>query len=231
MTQRPVFLPSRHSTRIVDEVPIAFRWNPGFAAIQKKKNVVAFHSAAASVGLAPLLEVSTKSEEELGRSLSAFNLEVGVSVEQKVPVEVAYQGSKVFETGGPFTDLFMVQPREAKRDPRLRASGALVGFTFGGLQFPLSPPTAFYDWLFLRALVRKPLLVDKMGPYCGFTDIEFNPERSVNCQARSCATAVTLEARGELGRCAKSFAYFVQLLNSEFTCSQRGTKNQYKLPV
>ena len=26
----------------------------------------------------------------------------------------------------------------------------------------------------------------------GFTDIEFNPERSINCQARSCALLVTL---------------------------------------
>lgn len=200
---------------------MAFRWNPGFAAAQKKKNVLALHTAASSMGLAPLLEVSTKSEEALGRSLSAFNLEVGVAVGRKAPIEVAYQGSKVFQFGGPFTDLFSVEPREAKRDSRLRESGTLVAFEFGGLRFPLNPPTAFYDWLFLRALARNPALVESMSPYRGFTDIEFNPQRSINCQARSCATAVSLAALGELMASAKSFAHFVQLMSGNTIYPQR----------
>ena len=46
----------------------------------------------------------------------------------------------------------------------------------------------------------------------GFTDIEFNPKRSINCQARSCATLVTLDARGLLAECLDSPGRFIQLL-------------------
>lgn len=215
MTQRPVFRPTCEAGHLVREVFVGFRWNPGFSATQKRKNVLALHDAAAEVGLTNLLEVSTKSEEPLGRLLSAFNLEVGIAPERTAPVEVAYQGSKVFEFGGPFTDLFYVSPRDAKRDPRLRESGRLVGFSFGGKDFPLEPQTAFYDWLYLRALSRNPSVIDEMQRYDGFTDIEFNPDRSINCQARSCATALSLVARGEFERAAKKFSHFVGLCGSE----------------
>jgi hypothetical protein len=228
VTQRPVFLPTFREGPVVDEVFVGFRWNPGFSATQKRKNVVALHQAASQMGLAPLLEVSTKSEEPLGRALSAFNFEVGVAPGRKAPIEVAYQGSKVFEEAGPFTDLFDASPRDAKRDPRLRESGRLIAFEFGGITFPLDPPTAFYDWLFLRALSRDSVVMEGLCAFSGFTDIEFNPEKSINCQARSCATAVTLVQRNELVTCAKSFARFVEVLaarKSEVTHS--GEQQQF----
>jgi hypothetical protein len=34
--------------------------------------------------------------------------------------------------------------------------------------------------------------------YAGFTDIEFNPQRSINCQARSAALFLSLMKRGDL---------------------------------
>ncbi|HEU0163396.1 MAG TPA: hypothetical protein VFQ54_00045, partial [Thermomicrobiales bacterium] len=34
--------------------------------------------------------------------------------------------------------------------------------------------------------------LNQLKEYSGFTDIEFNPKRSFNCQARSCALAATL---------------------------------------
>ena len=64
-------------------------------------------------------------------------------------MECAYQGSKVFERGGPYTDLYSVDVRTAKRDPRLKESGRLTGFLFEGFKFPLEPKTVFYDWLSL----------------------------------------------------------------------------------
>jgi hypothetical protein len=42
----------------------------------------------------------------------------------------------------------------------------------------------------------------------GFTDIEFNPEKSVNCQARSCAFFVALEKRDLLDEAMSSFENF-----------------------
>jgi hypothetical protein len=216
MTSRPVFLPSVQPDVLFGEVVVSFAWHSGFAPSQKQKNVVALHAAAKQQGLAPLLEVSTKSLDSLGRELSAFNFEVGVAPGRSAPIELAYQASKVFSHGGPYLDLLDRSPREAKRDERLKASGTLVQFFFGGKHFPRTPMTAFYDWLFLRAFAKQQRFLAAISTFAGFTDIEFNPERSVNCQARSCAVAVTLFRRGLLPAAAKSFAAFADLV-------QRGT--------
>ena len=62
----------------------------------------------------------------------------------------------------------------------------------------MSPETAFYDWLYIKALLPIREKLDLLHKYKGFTDIEFNPKKSKNCQARSCATYVTLDKRGVL---------------------------------
>ena len=63
-------------------------------------------------------------------------------------------------------------------------------------EWPLTPKTAFYDWLYVRALrelARSDGQIDRsLRRYQAFTDIEFNPAKSVNCQARSCALYVAL---------------------------------------
>jgi hypothetical protein len=74
MATRPVFVPRGQPGLLVSKVDIAFPWNPGLAPIQKKRNVVALHKAAREQNLFPLLEVSTKSDDDLGQKLSAFNL-------------------------------------------------------------------------------------------------------------------------------------------------------------
>ena len=207
-----MFAPMLEGNRLVREISVAFEWHSGFAASQKQKNVAALHDAASALGLSGVLEVSTKSDVPLGVALSAFNLHVGIAPNRTAPVENAYQASKVFEGGGPFTDLYAVSPRDAKRDERLSASGTLIRFQFGGKDFPLQPLTAFYDWLYLRALVRDSSMISALQSYAGFTDIEFNPAKSFNCQARACAAAVALSERGELRACAKSFSLFVSKL-------------------
>lgn len=56
--------------------------------------------------------------------------------------------------------------------------------------------TAFYDWLYIRAAIDTiPHVQSLLGDYTGFTDIEFNPEKSLACQARSCAILRTLALR------------------------------------
>ena len=37
---------------------------------------------------------------------------------------------------------------------------------------------------------------ERVLEYAGFTDIEFNPKKSLNCQARSCALYVALTQSG-----------------------------------
>jgi hypothetical protein len=211
MATRPVFVPQSSGTSLVAEVPINFIWHPGMAPSQKKKNVSALHTAAQSRGLLRLLEISSKSEDEIGRRLSAFSLKVDVG-DRSIFLECAYQGSKVFRSGGPYTDLFNVPPIEAKRDTRLRTSGSLLAFEFMGARYPLSPKNAFYDWLYIKALIRHRQWITTNVDYQGFTDIEFNPEKSINCQARAFAELIALENKGQLDAAAENFDYFASLL-------------------
>lgn len=211
MAERPVFVPTEMGSTLVSAVPVDFHWNPGMAPSQKKKNIAALHERAALRGLSPLLEVSSKSEREIGQKLSAFNLKIAIDG-RLTSLECIFQGSKIFENGGPFNDLYWVESREAKRDPRLKNSGRLIGFRFEGRDYPLSPPTAFYDWLYARALFPHRGWLERLQQCAGFTDIEFNPERSLNCQARSCATFVALQKRGKLEEAMSSFEAFRSFL-------------------
>ena len=214
MAERPIFIPTGNRARLVDAMPVAFAWNPGFSAVQKKKNVAALHASAKKMGLFPLLEVSTKSDNALGRRLSAFNLQVETG-EGKIPLESAYQGSKVFANGGPYTDLYKKTARDAKTDPRVSESGALVGFNFFGLDWPHMPTTAFYDWLYLSALHPHQKYLQRLYEYKGFTDIEFNPNKSVNCQAHSCALLVSLMKLELLDRSLRCQQELVNLLATD----------------
>lgn len=207
-----MFIPSRKPGRLVEETSIAFLWHKGMAPSQKKKNVIELHTAAANRGLEPLLEVSSKSEEKLGQRLSAFNLQVELEEGGFISLECAFQGSKVFERGGPYTDLFGVDSRSAKRDERLSSSGQLIGFRFGGQDFPLVPKTAFYDWLYIKSLYPHREFLKRLNGYAGFTDIEFNPAKSINCQARSCATFVALDRLELLDECARFSERFMRIL-------------------
>ncbi|NLH76567.1 MAG: hypothetical protein GX465_05975 [Acidobacteria bacterium] len=196
MATRPVFSPIFEGLQLVQETAIEFVWHPGMAISQRQLNIRSLHEAAAGAGLSPVLEVSTKAQEAIGRSLSAFNLTIALNSGRSVPIEVAFQGSKVFESGGPFEDIMKRTPREAKRDPRLRESGPLREFRYEGCSWVLEPVTAFYDWIYLTALSSRRELVDQLAIYKGFTDIEFNPKKSINCQARSVALFLALDARG-----------------------------------
>lgn len=195
----------------MSEVLVDFKWNPGMAPSQKGKNIKALHTAAKSHGLDRLLEISSKSKDELGRRLSAFRLKTRVG-ERSVFFECAYQGSKVFRNGGPFTDLFVLSPIDARRDLRLKNSGDMVGFEFLGQRFPLSPKNAFYDWLYINTLLPYQTWITENISFEGYTDIEFNPAKSVNCQARAFAELVAISHRGELERACSDFSYFASLL-------------------
>lgn len=198
MATRPVFVPNSEEDSLVREVDTEFKWHPGFALTQKRKNIRGLHEAAAEKGIRPILEISTKSESNLGRKLSAFNLKVTVNNTHEMTVEAAYQGSKVFDQGGPYTDLYNKSPREVKKDPRLRESGDLIKFELKEDVWELEPETAFYDWIYVNALHQNQDLKHEILDFQGFTDIEFNPKKSVNCQARGAALFVSLRKRGIL---------------------------------
>lgn len=195
MAQRPVFLPGDPLRGApVRTVMVEFTWFPGMAASQKRKSISSLHEAAqAALGVKRILEISSKSEDRLGVALSAFNLTVQLpGIATPVSLENLFQSAKVFTDGGPFTDLLTVSPRDAKRDDRLRNSGDLKTFRLFDKDWPIEPQTAFYDWLYLNALMRNPHLAKAMAGSEAFTDIEFNPDRSINCQAYSAALFLAL---------------------------------------
>lgn len=176
---------------------IDFKWFPGYSIQQKQKSIKALHEVAIKTLKIPvdeIIEISSKSEIDLGVALSAFNLKTKTQKKGiEYSVESAFQSSKAFEKGGPFTEIMSFNSRKAKKDPRIKESGKLLYFEFYGNKFELSTGTAFYDWLYINVLLKNPLLCDKIMKYRAFTDIEFNPKKSKNSQAFSIALFVSLK--------------------------------------
>lgn len=164
------------------------------------------------------MEISSKSPTELGVALSAFNLMIKTAKHQReFSLECAYQASKVFERGGPFVDLLNVKSIDAKRDQRLNQHGRLIKFRFFGIDWPLVPRTAFYDWLYINALHKHPGLAEQVLTYRAFSDIAFNPERSINCQAYAAALYVSLRERGILtDDLLRDQSTYLQAIKTEF---------------
>lgn len=185
MAHRPVFyVKDKHVLR----ENIDFTWYSGFALTQKQKCIRSLHESIRewNPSLNPL-EISTKSESALGRSLSAFNLRLDGTY-----LENVFQSSKIFENGGPYKDLLQVSPKDAKHDERLQNSGKLIAFAYAGKRFPLEPKTVFYDYIYLKAVLYSKINCNELVKYNGFTDIEFHPNRSINTQARSVSILLLL---------------------------------------
>ena len=182
MAERPAFF--IRQGKVVSEV-YSFEWFSGFAVSQKQKSIASLHNAIIKADKsAKPLEISTKSKETIGIKLSAFNLKLN-----NYTLENVFQSAKVFERGGPYLDLLDVLPKEAKRDERLRNSGSLRAFRYQNEDFPLIPKTVFYDFIYIAA-VRNSFTADEIreiSNYNYFTDIEFNPAKSINTQARAAA--------------------------------------------
>ncbi len=215
MATRPVYVPDVRAPFVKAYSP-DFTWSGGFAVSQKQKNITALHAAYhRRFPESKVLEISSKSLQELGIKLSAFNLKKYVpELEASIPVECVFQGGKVFAAGGPYTDLYCVSPRDAKRDPRLKTSGMLKNFFFDGKEMSLNPQTAFYDWIYINAVLENPLLAAEIVNYDAFTDIEFNPAKSINCQAKAAALFIALSRQGKLEQC-REFDTFYRIIKGE----------------
>lgn len=200
MAERPIFTPSLSGPLLVSTHHVEFQWSPGMAKSQAQKSIDSLHAQAKKqLHVDSVLEISSKSKDDEGVRLSAFNLMIKtVRYEREFSLECAYQSSKVFERGGPFKDLLKARSIDAKRDPRLNEHGRLIKFQFFGTDWPLEPRTAFYDWLYINALHKQPELAEVVLAYRAFSDIAFNPERSINCQAYAAALYVSMHERGLL---------------------------------
>ena len=211
LARRPIFIANIDKSGYVEEKEFDFTWFPGFSVSQKQKSIESLHCAfTKEYPELKVLEISSKSQQPLGVKLSAFNLMLSHQ-NKEVNVESSFQSSKVFELGGPYIDLLNKTAREAKTDERLKNSGKLIQFVFYGQKWPLEPKTAFYDWLYLTAVSQNAELANQIMEYSAFTDIEFNPQKSINCQPRSAALFVSLKRLGILDSVLNSTKEFLKV--------------------
>ena len=95
--------------RVISHI-FTWQWLGGFSDAQRIRNFKAFYQAIEVEFGGNPLEISSCSDVELGKSLSAFNLEY-----QGYPLECVFQSSKEYEHGGPYTDLLGAEPKDSKR--------------------------------------------------------------------------------------------------------------------
>lgn len=198
MAIRPVFVVSLNSEYCIRE-NTEFEFFRGLSNKQKQKSINSLHQAFRLKNPDKrILEISTKSENELGVQLSAFNLIIKTKQGKEFSVESAFQASKVFERGGPYKELLYVPSKIAKKDERLKNSGRIVAFELNNRRFTTEPKTYFYNWLYINTLSLHSDLAEQILEYTAFTDISFNPQKSINCQAEAAAIYVSLHKQGLL---------------------------------
>jgi hypothetical protein len=222
MAQRPIFIPDFFRENLVREEIIEFDWYPGMSVQQKRKSIKSLHEMALTRGISPVLEISTKSDETFGIELSAFNIRLNACNDRSIIVEAAFQGGKIFENGGPYKDLYNCSGRQIKKDERLVNSGKLIAFQFEDLKWDLEPKTAFYDWLYIHALYQNQQISKHLLQYKAFSDIEFNPKKSINCQARAAALYVALQQQNLISSILNDRSAFLSVYGSN--------ENQISLP-
>ena len=189
MANRPFFIPNDNKDELVKTKLVEFKWFSGFAKVQKQKSISSFHeNISKQFRYNKILEISTKSKDKLGVKLSAFNLKINFKNKEYF-LESLFQGSKVFSNEGPYVDIYKKASIDAKKDERIKRSD-LKEFNFFGEKFTLD--FDFYSWLYFLALKQNKKLTSEMLQYQAFTDIEFNPEKSLNCQAYSAALYLSM---------------------------------------
>ncbi len=212
MSLRPVFfplLPSNAHSPGVHEVSISFQWYPGLSWQQRQRCVEALHMACLKqYPGSRILEASRFDQSLLGVSLSAFNLcdETGCSV------EVRYQTSKVFSHEiGPFPQWRHLPPKKCRDAVREASQGhKLIAFVDNGEHWALKPERAYYNWLYCTTLQQNPALALELSDYNAFTDIAFNPQKSLSCQAYALALYRSLDAFQLLDHALRSKATFLR---------------------
>lgn len=222
MAKRPYFMISDTTDKFYKEFSCEFEFYTGFALSQKQKSVKSLHEQILKrYPNRKILEVSRRSENPLGIALSAFNLKFLNIDNKEYPVECVFQASKVFANGQQYYDLLYKTASEAKTDERLKNSGPLIKFSLNGNDWELEPKTYFYDFIYISALYRNKEVCKQLLEFDTFTDIEFNPQKSFNCQARSVAIAVSLLKNNLIEKYLSDKILFKEIYNSHFQPEQQ----------
>ena len=190
--QRPVFMPKVNSDNLVKTDMVMFERHVGFATRQKKKSINDLQQVIRKkYGFKQVLELSSKSGNKLSFPLSPFSL--------KITDE---------HDGNPYSVENAFQARQARKDERLMTSGELIGYNYFGMEWGVEPLTTFYDWLYVNALKQNPQLHEEVIQYQGFTDITFNPKKSIHSAAYALALFVALHKRELLDNVEDPMAFY-----------------------
>ena len=199
---------------VLDTKPFVKKHKVQFGAISgnsrnaAQKRVLKLHDVYSKTKNEKVLEVSSASNIPLGVSASAFNLNNSTGK----TVECMFQASKKFAKGGPYREILDMSSAEAKKYKLLKNSGKLIGFVKDGKEYPLNPTTAFYNWIYINALVYNSDIAKHIQEYDAFSDIWFNHTFGLNCQAEACAVYCGLVKSGQLENAMKSFEEFVKVV-------------------
>lgn len=215
MAYRYVYLVNNSKNEFVKE-DVEFTWEPGFSKTQKQKSIMNLHKAFKKDNPKyNILEVSSKSTSDIGVQASAFNLEVKSKKGRTFTVEQLFQTSKVYKKAGSQSHLLNENLSTKKIKQQLREidnNDTLIQFECFNKIFPLEPKTFFYNWLYINALNNNKTLASKILKYDAFTDIEFNPSKSFNCQAEACSIYVSLIKRNLLDEALISPERFLEIV-------------------
>ena len=172
MAIRPIYI----STNIIEnpfiEKDVSFEWVKGMSYTQKCKRRDSMYKAISNMNLYymdKVLEVSTKSNKELGVNLSALKLTIPLTSGREETVENIYQSSKVLDENNKIKE-----------------------FKFHNTIFEKDPYSMYYDYLYMLGLYCHKEYHEELSNYGIFTDIEFNPKKQLNTQARAVAIWNTL---------------------------------------
>jgi hypothetical protein len=180
-----------------------FKWEPGMSISQRRKSCVNLHQVLYEKFNSLPLDISSASTTELGVKLSAFNL-----FWKGKTVECWYQGSKVYEGIGPMHKLYDVSSLEAKKSMKIMADKKLIGFNLQGVEYPLSPKTVFYDWIYLQGMVETFGINLDLNDFEYFTDIQAVIDIDA-CQARAVCEYKLLQKQGFLDK-IEDFESFIK---------------------
>ena len=196
MAIRPIYI----STNIPDapfmKTDVSFEWTYGMSYKQKCKRRDAMHQAILNMKLYSLdkvLEISTKSNKELGVNLSALNLTIPLKNGKVKTVEEIYQESKVLDNDNHIKE-----------------------FRFHNTLFEKDPYSMYYDYVYMLGLYMHSEYHEKLNKYDIFTDIEFNPKKQLNTQARAAAIWNTLY-RNNMTKIIENQEEFKRYYKSIFT--------------
>lgn len=175
MAKRPIFISTGDIEHPFETRDISFKWISGMSYYQKCKRRDSLALEISKLyDIKRWLEISTKSDKEIGVNLSALNLFLKTTTGTDT-VENIYQKSKVFGEKG------------------------IIGFKYNDCEFSNTPTGMFYDYIYMYAVLQNHDLIDQFVQYDIFTDIEFNPNKSLNTQARAAAIFKTLYVNRSLG--------------------------------